>query len=1553
MPSVAEERPPLQATLNLLHEGKCRDAATHSGRGQCLQSVTASRTSAKQRTVKVSSIVDVICRYALEDGLGRDTLRDIVQLASVKTLLDQATITTLIKNLYPAQRVPADVIITIVGALGQGKGKPSPGTQDGLVKWLTTVHDIIEDSSVLSRLYSVLFGMLDMISIRTSLCHLLSLITRRRHVKPFRIQQLLEFARGLGNEPALQGLLRVYKDYYPDIILGSTSTSRKSFAPRPDSEWRTRITAVQEARTAAEESTIDTHNGFKVIRNGPKGSKGSAIPDVHTYHATEASVTLEGIDNVDDFVEKLDRIEPPGQLVSLLADPLLQKYVDLKPSPVVNARISLWLATSLEEQYEAARTGTEDSQYLSEILDGLLRYAQYMKSLHPTVLAFFKEYLPLWNGRDNVDALLGLLSYLQVNTFEEIYAIYLSPTERALAAQGVSAYAKLIEFYTSLLQHQMSAACSKATSRDEKHDPAVNSIVAHVSTLFTSALLSVPSGLNVDLTSPVLSFYELLSTSSKPNTIPIILPPMHLVYLLAQADCPTTFSRAYGIIGFYKVAFDKHPKPVKAYYPVAVTDEFNFCLRDLYNLVWVARGLLVQDKKSEGLYCDASLRSTLNNYLRELDREYVIGTTFTLPNNAWLASLSAAAWREIEEHMVEREGYDKNSIIYHQGPVSERSLEVLKRNGGVSVNWEGPSGYKVFVLHWLDERGLSGIKDLMFATVMNLKGASRMISSPDVMSATSRPILVAAVAASLLDSNPLAMKFGTTLRKSVYAPWKDKYMDYDKLKKLLKDNEDDDTWTADDESAFVDELANVQLEKVHNFIQEISQKLRDRTSACEKKLEPLAIGIQAEEADTGEDKEADGQGAAELGAEEREKLLKEVLGELDSITKETKELEGFCRLNFTAIIKATKKHDKLRGSSYRLRPFIDARIARHPLRTEDASPLLYRLSALYSFVRQSLEGKSKHALSFADDSTSGQGFRSHKFWVHMDNLFELKTVILRRLPVLVYNPQSSKVAQGSQRDPSITSIYFDNPNFSLYSDKVNGKPDASSLRLRWYGQLGEKPEIMFEKKVIKEGDAAEEVRFPIKAKYIHAFLDDKYHMEKSIEKMEYRPNQDPKEVASLKKAVTDIQAFVKEKKLQPMLRANYTRTAFQIPGDDRIRISLDTNLALIREDALDHDRPCRDPDDWHRRDIDNGQMEYPFKAIKKGELHKFPYALLEIKVKGLNKYEWIEDLIHSHLVKESPRFSKFVHGVAKLFEDNVNTFPFWLSEVDNEIRKEPEKAFDDEQEKKRKAAEDEFAVGSLFGARASPSYRPSIASPVGSPVATRSVPKSASAAAHSQPVVKPPMPTVGSHLSQQHQEGNSRIIEEVDSEDNDDEAYPKAKPRGGFGALFPSFSTSKYARKQQRKIQLPPGIRHPGVWIKDQGPVRVEAKVWLANQRTFIKWQHVSVLLASLSLGLYNAAGEGNNVARALAVVYTCVAAFTLAWGYGMYVYRAKLIRERSGKDFDAVTGPLVVCVGLAVALCLNFGFKYNQLVEERQHRAHGPANVSASFGGEQMELRV
>jgi uncharacterized membrane protein YidH (DUF202 family) len=540
--------------------------------------------------------------------------------------------------------------------------------------------------------------------------------------------------------------------------------------------------------------------------------------------------------------------------------------------------------------------------------------------------------------------------------------------------------------------------------------------------------------------------------------------------------------------------------------------------------------------------------------------------------------------------------------------------------------------------------------------------------------------------------------------------------------------------------------------------------------------------------------------------------------------------------------------------------------------------------------------------------------------VHPENLLEVKTVILRRLPVLVYNPQTSKGVEGIQPDPSITSIYFDNPAFNLYSKKVD-HGEATSLRMRWYGQLKDKPEIFFEKKTVSEDDVSHDDRFKTKEKYVQRFIEGQYKMEKQIEKLSNTAGADSVEAKHFKESVNQIQEFIKSNDLQPVLRANYTRTAFQVPGDDRIRISLDTDLAFIREDAIDSDRPCRDPESWHRTDIDNNELSYPFTSVRKGEVSRFPFALLEIKMRSSDRkrVEWVQDLMHSHLVKDASRFSKFVHGVAVLFDDYVNTFPFWLSEMETDIRRDPQEAFEEEQAKKRKERDDEFAVGSLLKSGPSQSFGGgnAIISPVGSPSA--STIKARSPVEHRKSILASYTSQSSAHMPTQ----NKDTAEEADDDETGVRNYGTTQPSttSRIADLLPSFSTSKYAAAR-RKAQLPPGVEEPQFWIKDAGPVKVEAKVWLANQRTFIKWQHVSVLLGSLGLGLYNAAGADNNIARGLALVYTLVAVFTGAWGYGIYMWRQSLIYKRSGRDFDAITGPIVVCVGLIVALLLNFAFK-------------------------------
>lgn len=487
--------------------------------------------------------------------------------------------------------------------------------------------------------------------------------------------------------------------------------------------------------------------------------------------------------------------------------------------------------------------------------------------------------------------------------------------------------------------------------------------------------------------------------------------------------------------------------------------------------------------------------------------------------------------------------------------------------------------------------------------------------------------------------------------------------------------------------------------------------------------------------------------------------------------------------------------------------------------------------------------------------------------------------------------------------------------------------------MRWYDSLSTNPEIFIEKKTVFEDDTSEEHRFVSKPKYLKGFLNGDNKMEKEVQRLIDRVGEDSEQVPRLKETIDDIQTFVRENNLQPMTRANYTRAAFQIPGDNRVRITLDTNLALVREDSLDADRPCRDPEDWHRRDIDDNGMEYPFSSIRKGEISRFPYALLEIRTKGDRQSEWVSDLVNSHLVKKAPRFSKFIHGTAQLFDDYVNTFPFWLSEVDTDIRKDPHQAFEEEQERKAKAAEDEVAVGSLLGPlsksiNSNSGFKPSKASPVGSPRVKPASSLNRRATARSTRV---------QFDGAEDKKEDADDIDDDDADSSDAHAEIAARTRG-IRSFIPSLSSSKYAQaKRQRgqdlgSVVLPEGVKEPAYWIKDEGEVKVEAKVWLANQRTFIKWQHVAILLASLSLGLFNAAGKNNYVARTLGVVYTVMAIFIAVWGWGVYMYRANLIQKRSGKDFDNILGPCLVCVGLIAALCLNFGFKVHHHTIIRAH---------------------
>lgn len=212
--------------------------------------------------------------------------------------------------------------------------------------------------------------------------------------------------------------------------------------------------------------------------------------------------------------------------------------------------------------------------------------------------------------------------------------------------------------------------------------------------------------------------------------------------------------------------------------------------------------------------------------------------------------------------------------------------------------------------------------------------------------------------------------------------------------------------------------------------------------------------------------------------------------------------------------------------------------------------------------------------------------------------------------------------------------------------------------------------VFVERKTHREdwtGEKSVKARFSLKEKNVNAFLSGKMSVESVFQKMRREGKKSDKEISDLEQLAQEIQYSVISRRLRPVTRSFYSRTAFQLPGDARVRISLDTQLTLIREDNLDGRQRCGE--NWRRMDIG---IDYPFSQLPPEDIERFPYAVLEVKLQtqaGQDPPEWARELIRSHLVEAVPKFSKFIHGTATLFPTRIHLLPYWTPQMDVDIRK--------------------------------------------------------------------------------------------------------------------------------------------------------------------------------------------------------------------------------------------------------------------------------------------
>ncbi|THH15347.1 hypothetical protein EW146_g5129 [Bondarzewia mesenterica] len=134
---------------------------------------------------------------------------------------------------------------------------------------------------------------------------------------------------------------------------------------------------------------------------------------------------------------------------------------------------------------------------------------------------------------------------------------------------------------------------------------------------------------------------------------------------------------------------------------------------------------------------------------------------------------------------------------------------------------------------------------------------------------------------------------------------------------------------------------------------------------------------------------------------------------------------------------------------------------------------------------------------------------------------------------------------------------------------------------------------------------------------------------------------------------------------------------------------------------------------------------------------------------------------------------------------------------------------------------------------------------------------------------------------------------------------------------------------------IPPQVRVPK---KIPTPVRVEGKVWFANERTWISYLSMSILIGTLAVALFNASKD--QIARNFAYTYAAISVGIMIYGYVVYQHRITMIRRRDPGHFDQILGPVIISALLFFAILANFIIRVRELAACQSTEEHSYSRV-------------
>lgn len=700
------------------------------------------------------------------------------------------------------------------------------------------------------------------------------------------------------------------------------------------------------------------------------------------------------------------------------------------------------------------------------------------------------------------------------------------------------------------------------------------------------------------------------------------------------------------------------------------------------------------------------------------------------------------------------------------------------------------------------------------------------------------------------------MKFGKYIDEQARPDWRDKYLDYGQLKQYIKEAVAQ-LESGSDEAAFSPRTTSLSVAKnannspESNFFNKLELEVKKISEFTEKLVKQLRAQTKALQAEVTNDKD--------------HQHNNDLMQEAQRLGDEFLSLEKYVNLNYLGFHKILKKHDKLMPHAP-CRQFYITHLHQQPWVQGNYSDVLVHLSNIYSDLRGDTSGVKN------EDSAQGFVRSTTKYWVRTQDATSVKHHILQHLPVFQFKKDDTEDENGPDNQ-LINSVYLDNSSMELYHGRLDKKPSALAIRIRWYGSPEPGDSVFVERKTHREswkGEESVKDRITLPKAKIVDFLDGRYTLDMAIKEGRFKTDTDKE---TFKKFFQEVQQAVDSKQLRPMIRTQYNRAAFQVPFDATVRISLDTNLAMIKENT--DGQPVGLLHRWYRD---------PNQPIPRTDITRFPHAVLEVKLslpEGQVAPEWVTDLTESGFLTEVHKFSKFIHGTATLLPDMIAAVPYWI---------------DDE------------------------SVRPSMLQSAGA----RDIHQAESS---SNGHVAPLHPELVSKPRRRTGDPDNELTHPLLGDEATLQLMPNRNDVVGIGGR----REKKKGFLDWWFTSRPKAMRVPNTTPRTT-PMRIEPKTFFANERTFLTWMHMAVTIGTIAAALLGFSGsaqrtdkpsyEGSDhTVEIIAAILLPVAILMCVYSLTVFIWRSKAISKKQVGYIDDPRGPLglagVVVLALTAILIL------------------------------------